>query len=75
MEMYLRTRRACHVDGMSIREGSEFFGIHRKTVRKILSFSVPPGYQRSKPIRYPRLEKFKGVIHAILADDQLRPKK
>jgi transposase len=75
VEMYQRIRRACHVDGMSIREASEFFGIHRKTVRKILSFSVPPGYQRSRPIRYPKLEKFKGVIDAILADDQLRPKK
>jgi transposase len=75
VEMYQRIRRACHVDGMSIREASECFGIHRKTVRKILSFSVPPGYQRSKPIRYPKLEKFKGVIDAILADDQLRPKK
>src|SRR5208337_4013060 len=67
--------RACHVDGMSIREAAKRFGIHRKTVKKMLGFSVPPGYQRSQPIRYPKLENFKGIIDAILADDRLRHKK
>jgi hypothetical protein len=73
--VYQRIRRACHVEGMSIREAATQFGIHRKTVKKILSFSIPPGYQRSKPIKYPKLENFKGVIDAILADDRQRPKK
>ncbi len=75
VEIYQRIRRACHVDGMSIRTASERFGIHRKTVKKILSFSIPQGYQRSQPIKYPKLENFKGVIDAILADDRQRPKK
>ncbi len=75
VEIYQRIRRACHVDGMSIREAAKQFGIHRKTVKKILSFSIPPGYQRSQPIKYPKLENFKGVIDTILADDRLRPKK
>ena len=75
VEMYSRIRRACHVDGMSIREAAKWFGIHRKTVKKMLGFSVPPGYQRSQPIRYPKLENFKGIIDAILADDRLRHKK
>jgi len=75
VEMYQRIRRACHVEGMSIREAAKQFGVHRKTVKKILSFSIPPGYQRSQPIKYPKLENFKGVIDAILADDRLRPKK
>ncbi len=75
VEMYQRIRRACHVEGMSVREAAKQFGVHRKTVKKILGFSIPPGYQRSKPIRYPKLEKFKGIIDAILADDRLRHKK
>src|SRR5208337_1859065 len=75
VEIYARIRRACHVDGMSIREAAKRFGIHRKTVKKMLGFSVPPGYQRSQPIRYPKLENFKGIIDAILADDRLRHKK
>ena len=35
MDMYLRVRRACLVEGMSIREASRVFGLHRDTVRKI----------------------------------------
>ena len=35
VELYLRVRRACMVDGMSIREASRVFGLHRDTVRKM----------------------------------------
>ena len=45
--MYERIRRACHVEGMSIREASRVFGVHRQTVRKILQFSLPPGTEGS----------------------------
>ena len=38
-------------------------------------FFRPARYQRSQPIRYPKLGNFKGIIDAILADDQLRHKK
>ena len=34
------------VEGMSIREASRVFGLHRDTVRKMLAYSVPPGYRR-----------------------------
>ena len=47
VDMYLRVRRACLVEGMSIREASRVFGLHRDTVRKMLSHPVPPGYRRS----------------------------
>ena len=43
VESYLRVRRAVMVDGMSIREVSRVFGLHRDTVRKILAYSAPPG--------------------------------
>ena len=43
VDVYLRVRRAVMVDGMSIREVSRVFGLHRDTVRKILAYSVPPG--------------------------------
>ena len=49
VELYLRVLRACIVDGMSIREASGVFGLHRDTVRKMLAHSVPPGYRRRKP--------------------------
>ncbi len=75
VEIYQRVRRACHVEGMSIRQAAKFFGLHRKTISKFLSFSIPPGYQRLKPIYSPKLGEFTGIIDAILADDKLRPKK
>ena len=58
VEMYARVRRACRVEGMSTREASRVFGLDRKTVRKMLSFSVPPGYRRGKPPRRPKLGPF-----------------
>ena len=75
VDMYQRIRRACHVDGMSIREAARQFGLHRNTVKKALGFSIPPGYQRKQPIHRPKLERFTGLIDAILADDKIRPKK
>jgi transposase len=75
VEIYQRIRRACHVEGMSIRAAARQFGVHRKTVKKILGFSIPPGYQRTQPVKRPKLEGFTGFIDAILADDKNRPKK
>ena len=43
VDVYLRVRRAVMVEGMSIRDVSGVFGLHRDTVRKILAYSVPPG--------------------------------
>ncbi len=37
VELYQRVRRACHVEGMSIREAARVFGLHRDTVRKLSS--------------------------------------
>ena len=70
VEMYARVRRACRVEGMSTCEASRVFGLDRKTVRKMLSFSVPPGYRRSMPRRRPKLDAFTGIIDRILEDDR-----
>ena len=75
MDVYLRIRRAVMVDGMSIREVSRVFGLHRDTVRKILAYSAPPGYRRQTPPRRPKLEPFTAVIDQILVDDLRRPRK
>ena len=69
VELYLRVRRACLVDGMSIREPSGVFGLHRDTVRKMLAHSVPPGYRRRKPPTRPKIGPYTGVIDRILEDD------
>ena len=75
VDVYLRVRRAVMVDGMSIREASRVFGLHRDTVRKMLVFSVPPEYLRQSPPKRPKLEPFTGVIDRILEDDLGRPRK
>ena len=51
VDVYLRVRRAVMVDGMSMREAARVFGLHRDTVRKMLAYSVPPGYRRQSPPR------------------------
>ena len=52
MKSYLRVRRAVMVEGMSIR-GLRVFGLHRDTIRKILAYSVPPGYRRQTTPKRP----------------------
>ena len=63
------------VDGMSIREASRMFGVHRETVRKMLVYPVPPGYRMRRPRRRPKLEGFAEVIDRILRDDLDLPRK
>ena len=75
VEVYLRVRRAVMVEGMSIREASRVFGLHRETVRKMTAYSVPPGYRRQNPPCRPKLAPFTGVIDRILEDDLGMPRK
>ena len=75
VEVYLRVRRAVMVEGMSIREASRVFSLHRDTVRKMLAYSVPPGYRRQTSPRRTKLEPYTGVIDRILDDDHRVPRK
>jgi transposase len=75
VDLYARVRRACHAEGMSQREAARIFGIDPKTVAKMLRFSVPPGYRRSKPPVRPKLDPLLPVIDRILEEDQGRPRK
>ena len=75
MELYARVRRAVLVEGKSRRAVAREFGLARKTVGKMLEYSLPPGYQRRKPVRRPKLGPWQGVIDAIMADDKSRPAK
>ena len=70
VEMYFQVRRACLVEGMSVREASRVFGLHRDTVRRMLANAKPQGYTRKSPPRKPKIEPFTGVIDAILESDR-----
>ena len=75
VDVYLRIRRAVMVEGMSVREASRVFGLHRDTVRKMLAYSAPPGYRRQTPPKRPKLQAFTGVIDRILDEDHRVPRK
>lgn len=69
----LRTcSEAVRVEGQSQRAVTMEFGLSRDTVRKMLQYAVPPGYQRHQPIKRPKLGPWQFVIDAILEDDKQR---
>ena len=69
MELYRKVRLACR-DGMSERAAARHFGVSRQSVRKMLQFSVPPGYRRTAPVRRPKLDEFTALIEQWLGDDR-----
>ena len=78
VELYVRVRRACMVEGMSTREAARVFGCSGCTgIRCARCWSTPclPGYRRQSPPRRPKLDPYRGVIDRILEEDRSLPKK
>jgi transposase len=75
VELCARVRRAVLVEGKSRRAVAREFGLARKTVGKKLEYALPPGDQRQKPIKQPKLGPLQGVIDAILTGDKAKPVK
>jgi IstB-like ATP binding protein len=67
VELYAQVRYAVRIEGLSRREAARRYGIDPRTVAKMLAFSVPPGYRRSRPPARPKLDPFTGIIDRILA--------
>ena len=72
---YLKVRYAVQIEGLSKRAAARRFGLDPRTVNKMMMFSVPRGYVRSKPAARPKLDAFVATIDKMLADDKTRPKK
>jgi len=75
VELYGKVRYAVLIEGISRREAARRFGIDPRTVAKMLAFSVPPGYRRSRSPARPKLDPFIGIIEQILEEDKSRPGK
>ncbi len=69
VELYAALRLAVVEEGLSHHEAGRRFGIDRRTVKKMLSHSAPPGYRRRKPVRRLKLDGFTGIVDAILEAD------
>ena len=75
VDLYGRVRYAVRIEGISRRAAARRFGIDPRTVAKMLLFSVPPGYRRSRQPARPKLDPFVGIIDRILTEDKGRPAK
>ena len=76
MEIYVRVRRASMVEGMSVREASRVFGLHRDTCAQGAGLLGAPRIPTPGGApRRPRLEPNTGVIDGILEADRQVPRK
>ena len=75
VELYARIRRAVMIEGLSRREASRRFGVHRNTIAKMLQFSVPPGYRRRERPVSKKLGPYMAWIDAVLEGDRSVHKK
>jgi hypothetical protein len=57
------------------REAARQFGLARETVRKMLRYSVPPGYRRQQAVRRPKLDARVWTIDQILEADKAEGRK
>jgi len=62
-------------EGESLRSIARKTGLHRNTVKKALSNSEAPKYNRTAPIHHPVLGPYIDVINAWIEEDQHQPPK
>jgi len=75
MDQWIEIRRRVLNEGISKRQILKETGMHWKTLQKILTHGVPPGYQRSAPIRKPKIGPYLERIRQILQSDRQLPRK
>lgn len=75
VSVYEQIRKAHVRDGLSIRELSRRFGVHRRDVRAALAGAVPPPRQPVSPRPAPALGVWKPLIDQWLAEDRSAPRK
>lgn len=75
MENWAEIRRRVLVEGVSRRQILRETGMHRRTLKKILTHSEPPGYQQRRPRARKKLGAYEGRIEQILKEDQTLPRK
>lgn len=75
MQWWTDIRRKVLIEQVSKRKVMAEYGIHARTLNKILAHPEPPGYRMSKPRSRPVIGPFLGRIEEILKQDRQQPKK
>ncbi len=75
MEKWAEIRRRVLVEDLSRRAACREYGIHWKTLKKILTHPEPPAFRRPERRRLSVLGPLLPVVHRILKDDAKAPRK
>ena len=75
MDHYELIRRKHVIDGLSLRAIALELGHSRQTIRKVLAYKTPPGYQRGQPVVLPVMGAVAGLVDAWREQDRQRPAK
>ena len=73
MEMWRDIRRRVIADGESKRLICREYGIHFRTLQKIVANTTPPGYRQTKPREKRKVGPYLPFIEDILAEDKKAP--
>lgn len=74
MKLYEQIRKAHEREGLSIRELSRRFHVHRRDVRLALASAIPPEHKRPERTA-PMLDPWKPIIDGWLEADRSAPRK
>jgi len=75
MDQWIKIRQRVLKEGVSKRQIMRETGMHWETLKKILEHSIPPGYERSKPPKKPKIDPYLDRIRQILEQDKFIHKK
>ncbi|NQT81691.1 hypothetical protein HQ563_01605 [bacterium] len=75
MQKWVQIRQRVLREGVSKRQILREMGMHWTTLEKILKYSSPPGYRRSKPPCKPKIGPYLGRIRQILRKEKRASKK
>ncbi|MBN2269875.1 MAG: hypothetical protein JXN61_04630, partial [Sedimentisphaerales bacterium] len=70
MDQWIKIRQRVLKEGVSKRQIMRETGMHWETLKKILEHSIPPGYERSKPPKKPKIDPYLDRIRQILEQDK-----